>query len=74
MKYSIEDLKAELLAQRFDLGPKGVPLWVIDYDDVLTAIGNLETDLREIRDSAKNLSLDKGCDVVPDLIKELLEE
>lgn len=29
--------------------------------------------LKEIRDSPKNLSLEEGQDVVPDLIKELLK-
>ena len=33
-----------------------------------------EKELREIRKSARNLSLDEGSDVVPDLIKEILGE
>ena len=33
-----------------------------------------EKELREIRKSTRNLSLDEGSDVVPDLIKEILGE
>ena len=35
---------------------------------------DFEKELREIRKSARNLSLDEGSDVVPDLIKEILGE
>jgi len=46
----------------------------LDTPEALQYLAMTEAELREIRDSPKNLSLDENKDVVPDLIKEILGE
>jgi len=46
MNYSLKELHAELEDQKYELTPGGV--WVIDFNDVIRAIGNLEKEVREM--------------------------
>ena len=44
MNYNLKELIAELEDQKYEM----YETFVIDFDDVITAIGNLEKELREI--------------------------
>ena len=46
MNYSLKELLAELEDQKYELTPGGG--WVIDFNDVIRALGHLEKELREV--------------------------
>jgi len=77
MKYNLQELYNELLDQRYDVvqldRDSDNPIWVIDYDDVITAIKNLDKELREMQKQAESKRAPYWHET-HDLFKEILGE
>ena len=75
MRYNLKELRAELEDQKYEM----YETFVIDFDDVITAIGNLEKELRELyiklcEDRIGDIGIDNKCFLIEEIFDAEADE